>query len=123
MAHHLGMWVQAVGIGVVIVAASFAGFAIGTALLGIGTAMVYPTPAGDNWRCPPTPCGERLPSECIVCGAILGMPSGRCLPVCVPMRLGCPLRVDRRWADLPIRHRRCGPNDRNPTGYALAPIQ
>ena len=38
-----GMWVQAVGIGVVIVAASFAGFAIGTALLGIGTAMVYPT--------------------------------------------------------------------------------
>ncbi len=38
-----GMWVQAVGIGVVIVSDSFAGFATGAALLGIGTAMVYPT--------------------------------------------------------------------------------
>jgi MFS family permease len=38
-----GMWVQAVGIGVVIVSGGFAGFAVGAALLGIGTAMVYPT--------------------------------------------------------------------------------
>lgn len=38
-----GMWVQAVGIGVVIVSGGFAGFAAGAALLGIGTAMVYPT--------------------------------------------------------------------------------
>ena len=38
-----GMWVQAVGIGVVIVSDSFAGFATGAVLLGIGTAMVYPT--------------------------------------------------------------------------------
>ncbi|MDI3286818.1 MFS transporter [Polyangium sp. 15x6] len=38
-----GMWVQAVGIVVVIVAAGFAGFAAGAALLGVGTAMVYPT--------------------------------------------------------------------------------
>jgi MFS family permease len=38
-----GMWVQALGIGLVIVATSFAGFAAGGALLGIGTAMVYPT--------------------------------------------------------------------------------
>lgn len=38
-----GMWVQAVGIGVVVVAGSFAGFAAGQALLGLGTAMVYPT--------------------------------------------------------------------------------
>ncbi len=38
-----GMWVQAIGIGVVIVSKSFAGFAAGAALLGIGTAMVYPT--------------------------------------------------------------------------------
>ena len=38
-----GMWVQAVGIGVVALASSFAGFAIGAALLGLGTAMVYPT--------------------------------------------------------------------------------
>ncbi len=37
------MWVQAVGIGVVIVSGGFAGFAVGAALLGIGTAMVYPT--------------------------------------------------------------------------------
>jgi MFS family permease len=38
-----GMWVQAVGIGVVVISHTFAGFASGAALLGIGTAMVYPT--------------------------------------------------------------------------------
>ena len=38
-----GMWVQAVGIVVIVVAAGFTGFAVGAALLGIGTAMVYPT--------------------------------------------------------------------------------
>ncbi len=38
-----GMWVQALGIGVVILARSFGGFAAGAALLGAGTAMVYPT--------------------------------------------------------------------------------
>jgi MFS family permease len=38
-----GMWVQAAGIGIVIMSREFAGFAVGAALLGIGTAMVYPT--------------------------------------------------------------------------------
>jgi len=38
-----GMWVQAIGIAVVIVSTRFAGFATGAALLGVGTAMVYPT--------------------------------------------------------------------------------
>jgi MFS family permease len=38
-----GMWVQAAGIGVVIVSQGFAGFAAGAVLLGVGTAMVYPT--------------------------------------------------------------------------------
>ncbi|MBI3768654.1 MAG: MFS transporter [Deltaproteobacteria bacterium] len=38
-----GMWVQAVGIVVVILSGGFWGFAVGAALLGIGTAMVYPT--------------------------------------------------------------------------------
>jgi MFS family permease len=38
-----GMWVQAAGIGVVILSRGFAGFATGGVLLGIGTAMVYPT--------------------------------------------------------------------------------
>jgi len=38
-----GMWVQAIGIAVVITSATFAGFATGSILLGIGTAMVYPT--------------------------------------------------------------------------------
>lgn len=38
-----GMAVQAVGIAVVVLAGGFAGFATGAALLGIGTAMVYPT--------------------------------------------------------------------------------
>jgi MFS family permease len=38
-----GMWVQAVGIAGVIFASGFLEFATGAALLGIGTAMVYPT--------------------------------------------------------------------------------
>ena len=38
-----GMWVQAIGIGIVVIADGFTGFATGAALLGIGTAMVYPT--------------------------------------------------------------------------------
>ena len=38
-----GMWVQAVGIAIVIESAGYAGFAAGAALLGLGTAMVYPT--------------------------------------------------------------------------------
>jgi MFS family permease len=38
-----GMWVQAAGIVVVIMAGGFAAFAVGAALLGVGTAMVYPT--------------------------------------------------------------------------------
>lgn len=38
-----GMWVQAVGIAITALASGFAGFALGGVLLGIGTAMVYPT--------------------------------------------------------------------------------
>jgi MFS family permease len=38
-----GMWIQAAGIGVVTLVEAFGGFAIGAVLLGIGTAMVYPT--------------------------------------------------------------------------------
>jgi MFS family permease len=38
-----GMWVQAAGIALVVIATGFAGFATGAALLGVGTAMVYPT--------------------------------------------------------------------------------
>lgn len=38
-----GMWLQAGGIAVVPLSGSFTGFAAGAVLLGIGTAMVYPT--------------------------------------------------------------------------------
>jgi MFS family permease len=38
-----GMWVQAGGIAVIGLASAFAGFAVGVVLLGVGTAMVYPT--------------------------------------------------------------------------------
>jgi MFS family permease len=38
-----GMWVQAAGIAVIVLSAGFPGFASGGALLGAGTAMVYPT--------------------------------------------------------------------------------
>lgn len=38
-----GMWVQALGIAITALAADFALFGLGGVLLGIGTAMVYPT--------------------------------------------------------------------------------
>lgn len=38
-----GMWTQAGGIAVTATSSAFRGFAIGAALLGVGTAMVYPT--------------------------------------------------------------------------------
>ncbi len=38
-----GMWLQALGIAVIAVATAFSGFATGAVLLGVGTAMVYPT--------------------------------------------------------------------------------
>jgi MFS family permease len=38
-----GMWVQAVAIVLVSISTQFAGFAFGAVLLGVGTAMVYPT--------------------------------------------------------------------------------
>jgi MFS family permease len=38
-----GMWTQAVGIGLTAMSWTFAGFAAGAVLLGVGTAMVYPT--------------------------------------------------------------------------------
>jgi MFS family permease len=52
-----GMWIQAVGIYIVSGSVGFRGFAAGGALLGVGTAMVYPTllaavgdVAGPSWR-------------------------------------------------------------------------
>lgn len=38
-----GMWTQAIGIAVIAMSDRFAGFAGGAVLLGVGTAMVYPT--------------------------------------------------------------------------------
>ncbi len=38
-----GMWIQAAGIATTVVSDSFAGYASGAVLLGLGTAMVYPT--------------------------------------------------------------------------------
>ncbi len=38
-----GMWVQAVGIGLFVVGRGFWGWLAASALLGLGTAMVYPT--------------------------------------------------------------------------------
>jgi MFS family permease len=38
-----GMWIQAAGIALVSVVQAFSGFVVGAVLLGIGTAMVYPT--------------------------------------------------------------------------------
>jgi MFS family permease len=52
-----GMWTQALGIAVIVSSGRFTGFMIGAILLGIGTAMVYPTllaaigdVAAPSWR-------------------------------------------------------------------------
>jgi MFS family permease len=52
-----GMWIQAAGLAVVCTSSSFGGFMVGGVLLGIGTAMVYPTllaaigdVAAPSWR-------------------------------------------------------------------------
>jgi MFS family permease len=52
-----GMWTQAAGIGFTAMSQTFVWFAVGAVLLGIGTAMVYPTllagigdVAGPAWR-------------------------------------------------------------------------
>jgi MFS family permease len=39
----IGMWIQAAGIGVIVLSQDLGGFATGAVLLGLGTAMVYPT--------------------------------------------------------------------------------
>jgi len=38
-----GMWVQAIGITLIAILWTYPGFALGAVLLGLGTAMVYPT--------------------------------------------------------------------------------
>jgi MFS family permease len=38
-----GMWVQAAGIALVVLSSALGGFGLGSLLLGLGTAMVYPT--------------------------------------------------------------------------------
>jgi MFS family permease len=38
-----GMWLQAIGLAVITTTSQFSGFAVGGVLLGVGTAMVYPT--------------------------------------------------------------------------------
>lgn len=38
-----GMWIQAIGIGLIILSDTMIGFSLGGILLGLGTAMVYPT--------------------------------------------------------------------------------
>lgn len=38
-----GMWVQAIGIAITAISGAFSGFLLGAVLLGVGTAMVYPT--------------------------------------------------------------------------------
>jgi MFS family permease len=52
-----GMWTQAAGIAVIVVSKGFWGFGLGAILLGVGTAMVYPTllaaigdVAAPSWR-------------------------------------------------------------------------
>ena len=39
----VGMWMQAAGIVVTVLSGEFVGFAVGAVLLGVGTALVYPT--------------------------------------------------------------------------------
>ena len=80
-----GMWVQAAGIAVVAVTDSFSGFASGAVMLGLGTAMVYPTllaAVGDVAH----PSGGRRRSASIGCGVISVTRSERSSPDSSPTR-------------------------------------
>ena len=71
-----GMWTQAGGIAVIAMSETFVGFAVGAVLLGVGTAMVYPTllagigdVAAPVWRasadrCVPLLARSRLRDRC-----------------------------------------------------------
>jgi MFS family permease len=78
-----GMWVQALGIGVIALASSFAPWAVGSILLGVGTAMVYPTllPRSATWRTRP---GEPPRSASTGCGGTPGTRWAPFSPACSP---------------------------------------
>ena len=46
-----GMWVQAIGLFLTAASSEFGGWLIGSLLLGVGTAMVYPEPARRGFGC------------------------------------------------------------------------
>ena len=83
------MWMQAAGIAVTALATDFAGFAAGAVLLGLGTAMVYPTllaaigdVASPTWRASAVGFTG--------CGATSVMPLARSWPALSPMRSDSP---------------------------------
>ena len=74
-----GMWTQAGGIAVIAMSDTFFGFAAGAALLGVGTAMVYPTLLAGS-ATSPRHRGARPRSVSIASGAISATPSARSSP-------------------------------------------
>jgi MFS family permease len=87
-----GMWVQAIGIAIIMLADGFAGFALGCALLGVGTAMVYPTLLAAIGDVAHPTRGGRRPSASIDCGATSATPSAPCSRGSRPTRSGSPPR-------------------------------
>jgi hypothetical protein len=114
-----GMWVQAIGIAIVALAVGFAGFALGAVLLGLGTAMVYPTllaAIGDvahpSWRASAVGVyrlwRDWLCRRCVLAGITADL-------------LGAPCDVARRGADALLRARR-GRADDGDTARRAAPV-
>ena len=108
-----GMWVQAIGIAAVIVSNGFAGFATGGVLLGMGTAMVYPTllaaigdVAAPAWRASSVGVVSVVARPRICGGSRTGGSDRRC--VRIEGR-----DVGRRRHHLPVRCDRWCPNGRN----------
>lgn len=113
-----GMWVQAAGIAVVVCSSRFAGFAAGAALLGIGTAMVYPTllaAIGDvahpSWRASPVGVYRLWRDLGYAIGALLagltadalGLPAAMWLIAALTFASGLVVAArmrETRWGDL-----------------------
>jgi hypothetical protein len=112
-----GMWVQAAGIAVTAVSTVFAGFATGTVVLGIGTAMVYPTllaAIGDVAH----PAWAQDLSVSIVCGGTSATQLERSWPASPPTSWVAGLDWIDRWVNVPVRFR-CRPADARNEAIAI----
>ena len=126
-----GMWIQALGIAIVAVSVSFVAFAAGSTLLGLGTAMVYPTllaaigdVAAPAWRASAIGVYRFWRDLGYAVGAIIAGVSadlvgmGGALWVVAVVTFGSGLVVSRRMSETVTRIRISGTQESHPASRA-----